>query len=67
MKFNFIESIHLKEIVARVAFLRSMYAVVCSTMNVLIENIKVKAVFNNNVEVNCMSKKLTNSTQLFIR
>ena len=66
MRFNFIESIHLKEIVARVAFFRSMYTVVCSTMNVSIENIKVKTLFDSDVEVNCMSKRLTNSTQLFI-
>ena len=31
-----------------------------------IEDIKVKALFNSDVEVNCMSKRLTNSTQLFI-
>ena len=44
-----------------------MYAVVCLTISVSIENIKVKALFDNDVEVNCMSKRLTNSTQLFIR
>ena len=67
VKFNFIESIHLKKIVARVVFFRSMYAVVYSTMNVSIKNVKIKTLFNNDVEVNCMLKKLTNSTQLFIR
>ena len=36
-------------------------------MNVLIENIKIKALFDSNVEINCMLKKLTNLTQLFIR
>ena len=44
-----------------------MYVVVCSIMNVLIKNVKVKTLFDNNVEIDCMSKKLTNSTQLFIR
>ena len=44
-----------------------MYAVVCSTMNVSIENVKIKALFDSDAEVNCMSKRLTNSTQLFIR
>ena len=44
-----------------------MYAVVCSTMNVSIKNVKIKALFDNDVKVNCMLKKLTNSTQLFIR
>ena len=67
VRFSFIESIYLKEIVARIVFFRSMYAVVCSTMNVLIENIKVKALFDSDAKVNCMSKRLTNSTQLFIR
>ena len=67
VKFNFIELIHLKEIVARVVFFRSMYAVVCLTMNVSIKNIKIKTLFDSDAEVNCMSKKLMNSTQLFIR
>ena len=66
VRFNFIESIHLKKIVVQIVFLRSMYAVVYSTMNVSIENIKIKALFDSDAEVNCMSKKLTNSTQLFI-
>ena len=44
-----------------------MYVVVCSTMNVLIENNKVKILFDSNAEIKYMSKKLTNSTQLFIR
>ena len=44
-----------------------MYAVVCSTMNVSIENIKIKTLFDNNVKINYMLKRLTNLTQLFIR
>ena len=67
MKFNFIELIHLKKIVAQVAFFRLMYIVVYLTINVSIENIKVKTLFDNDAEINYMSKKLTNSTQLFIR
>ena len=35
-------------------------------MNVSIENIKFKVLFDSNAEINYMSKKLTNSTQLFI-
>ena len=62
MKFNFIELIHLKEIVARVAFFRSMYIVACLTMNVSIKNVKVKTLFDSNAEVNCMSKRLMNLT-----
>ena len=32
-----------------------------------INDVKIKMLFNNNVEINCMSKKLINATQLFIR
>ena len=67
IKFNFIESIHLKKIVVRIVFFRSMYIVACLTMNVSINNIKIKALFDNDVKINCISKKLTDVTQLFIR
>ena len=67
VKLNFTESIHLRKIIARVAFFRSMYTVVCSTMNVSIDDVKIKTLFNNDVEINYMSKRLTDATQLFIR
>ena len=67
IKLNFIESIHLRKIVVRIVSFRSMYIVVCFTMNVLIDDVKIKMLFNNNVEINCMLKKLINATQLFIR
>ena len=67
MKFNFIKLIHLKKIVVRVAFFRSMYIVACSMMNVSINNVKIKTLFNNDVEINYISKKLIDATQLFIR
>ena len=44
-----------------------MYIVVCSTMSVSIKNVKIKALFDSDAELNYMSKRLTNSTQLFIR
>ena len=44
-----------------------MYAVVCLTMNVSINDIKIKTLFDNNVEINCMLKRLIDATQLFIR
>ena len=66
IKLNSIELIHLKKIVARIVFFRSMYVVVCLTMNVSIDNVKIKMLFNNNVEINYMSKKLIDATQLFI-
>ena len=52
---------HLKEIVIRVAVLRFIYAIICSTINVIIDNIKIKAICSNDAEINCMSKKLTNA------
>ena len=67
IKFNFIKSIHLKEIVARVVFFRSMYVVVCSMMNVSIDDVKIKTLFDNDVEINCMLKRLIDATQFFIR
>ena len=56
MRFNSTKSVHLKEIVARVTFLRLMYIVACLIVNVMIENIKIKAMFANGTEVNCMFK-----------
>ena len=67
VKFNFIELIHLRKIVVRVAFFRLIYVVVCSIMNVSINNVKIKTLFDNNVEINFISKKLTDATQFFIR
>ena len=64
---NFIELIYLKKIVIRIVFFRSMYAVVCSMMNVSINDVKIKTLFDNDVEINYISKKLINATQLFIR
>ena len=64
---NFIESIHLKKIVVQIAFFRSMYVVACSTMNMSIDDVKIKTLFDSDVEINCMSKKLTDVTQLSIR
>ena len=58
---------HLKKIVTRVAFLRLMYAVVCSIVSVMIENIKIKAMFDSGAEVNCMFKRLTDVAQLSVR
>ena len=67
IKFNFIEFIHLKEIVVQIVFFRSMYIVACSTMNVFINNVKIKMLFDNNVEINYISKRLIDATQFFIR
>ena len=66
IKFNFIELIHLKEIVVQVVFFHLIYVVVYSTMNVLINNVKIKMLFDNNVEINYILKRLIDATQLFI-
>ena len=59
--------IHLKKIVTCVVFLHFMYIVACSIVNVMIENIKVKAIFDNEAEVNCMFKRLIDAAQLSVR
>ena len=61
------KSVHLKEIVARIAFLRLMYVVACSIVSIMIENIKIKAMFNSGTEVNCIFKRLTDVVQLSVR
>ena len=43
-----------------------MYVVVCSIVNVMIENIKIKAMFDNETEINCIFKRLINVVQLFV-
>ena len=67
MRLSSTESMHLKEIVTRVAFLRFIYAVACSIVNVIIEDIKIKAMFNNGAEINYMFKRLINISQLPVR
>ena len=67
MKFNLTKSMHLKEIVIRITFLHFMYIVVCSIVNVMIKNIKIKTIFNNETEINCMFKRLIDAVQLFMR
>ena len=52
IKLNLTKSVHLRGIVTRVAFLRFMYVVVCSIVNIMIEDIKIKAMFNNEIKIN---------------
>ena len=67
IKFNFIELIYLKKIDARVISFRLIYVVIYLIMNMFINDIKIKTLFDNNVEMNYMSKKLIDATQLLIR
>ena len=67
MRLNLTKLVHLKEIVIRVVFLRFMYIVVCSIVSVIIENIKIKTMFDNETEVNYMFKWLIDVAQLSVR
>ena len=67
MRFSSTKSMHLEKIVTRVAFLRLMYVVACSIVSVMIENIKIKMMFDNKTEINCMFKRLTDAAQLSVR
>ena len=67
IRFNLTKLMHLKEIVTRVAFLRLIYVVVCLIMNVMIENIRIKTMFNSEAKINYMFKRLTDVIQLFMR
>ena len=66
IRFSSTKSMHLKKIVIRVISLRLMYVVVCSIVNVMIKNIKIKAIFNNKAEINCMFKQLIDAAQMFM-
>ena len=67
MKLNSTKVMHLKEIVARVVFLRFIYIIAYSTISVMIENVKIKIMFNNKIKVNCIFKRLIDIVQLFVR
>ena len=55
-RLNLTKIEYLKKIVARITFLRLMYIVACLILNIMIENIKIKTMFNSEVEVNCIFK-----------
>ena len=46
---------------------QTLFAIACSIVSMYIKNVKVKAFFNNNVEINYIIKKLTQKTLLLIR
>ena len=56
MRLNSTKLMHLEKIVIRVAFLRFMYVVAYLIVNVMIENIKIKTMFDNDTVINCMFK-----------
>ena len=56
IRFNSTKLVHLKKIVTRIDSLRFMYVVVCSIVNVMVENIRIKTMFNSEAEVNCIFK-----------
>ena len=67
MSFSLTKSMLLKKIIICIIFLHFMHAIVCLTMNVIIKKIKLKIMFNSDVEINYMLKKLTNAVQLSVR
>ena len=67
IRFSSTESIYLKKIVTRVVFLRFMYVIDCSIVSVMIDNIKIKTIFDSETEINCMFKQLINAVQLSVR
>ena len=67
MRFSSTKLMHLKKIVTCVAFLHFIYIVVCSIVNVMIENIKIETIFNNRTEINCIFKRLIDVAQLSVR
>ena len=58
IEFNSTKSMHSKEIIIRVTFLRLMYVIIYSIMNIMIENIKTKTMFESEIEINYMFKRL---------
>ena len=67
MRLSSTKLVYLKKIVTRVAFLHLMYVVVCSIVSVIIKNDKIKTMFNNETEINCMFKCLVDAVQLSVR
>ena len=67
IKLNSTKAVHLKKIMTRVIFLYFIYVIVCSIVNFMIEDIKIKAIFNNGAEINCRFKWLIDVAQLFVR
>ena len=67
IEFSSTKSIHLKEIVIRVVFLHFIYVVVCSIVSLMIENSKIKTMFDNETKINCMFKRLIDVVQLSVR
>ena len=67
IKFNSTKSVHLKEIVICIIFSHLMYIVVCSIVNVMIKNIKIKTIFDNEAKIDCNFKRSTDAIQLSVR
>ena len=57
----------MNDLIMRIAFLKAMCVVTCSKAFVFVDDIKVKTFFDNEIEINCINKKLTNERDLSIR
>ena len=56
IKFNSTKVMHSKEIIVHVVSLHFIYIIACSTINIIIENIKTKTMFNNKIKIDVMKK-----------
>ena len=61
------KAMHMNDLIVRISSLKAMCVVACSKTFVSIENVKVKTLFDNEVEINCINKRLVDEANLFIR
>ena len=67
INIKFIEIVYFDDIVAKVNLLQTLYFVACSITWVKIKNIKIKIMFDNKVEINCINNFFANKINLIIR
>ncbi len=66
INIKFIEIVYLDNIVAKVNLLQTFYFVVFFIVWIKIKNIKIKIIFDNKIEINCISKSLAKKIDLII-
>ena len=54
------ESMYINELIIRVTFFRNIYAIICFIVYIDIKNYRVKTIFDNEIEINYIFKKLVN-------
>ena len=53
---------YINKLITRIIFFRNIYAIVCFIIYIDIENYRVKIIFDNEIEINYIFKKLVNET-----